>query len=143
MMHSQIPSRFSYYTTILTVAVAAITLIIGVMTPPLSGPYCIEGCFEYPYTDIASRFPRDYWWMYPAMLLNILFVVLMACIHQYATPTKKLYGIVALALAMMSSMTLLINYFVQVAILHELPGGLRERNFSTCASRDMGRHGRK
>lgn len=116
-MHSQTTLRFSYYTAIVTAAVAAITLAIAVMTPPLSGPYSPEGCVEYPYTDIASRFPRDYWWMYSAMLLNILFVVFMACIHQHALPARKIYSTVALALAMMSSTTLLIVYFVQVSVI--------------------------
>lgn len=52
-------------TTVLTI----ITFGIAIATPPLAGPFCTGECYAYPYLDIASRFPRDYYWMYPAMFI--------------------------------------------------------------------------
>jgi hypothetical protein len=59
-----------------------VTAAIAVATPPRSGPFCtMRSCVTAPYTDVAAFFPRDYLWMYPALLVTSLFVVLMACIH--------------------------------------------------------------
>ena len=40
-----------------TATVAAISLGVGVMTPPRSGPFCNQGCIDYPYTDAAAYVP--------------------------------------------------------------------------------------
>jgi hypothetical protein len=46
------------------------TLAIAFATPPRSGPFCtMSACVTAPYTDVAVFFPRDYVWMYPALLL--------------------------------------------------------------------------
>jgi hypothetical protein len=66
-----------FITAILTTVITVVTFGIAILTPPLSGPFCLEGCFGYPYVDIASRFPRDYLWMYPAILLILIYVVLI------------------------------------------------------------------
>jgi hypothetical protein len=81
-----------FYTSIFTAAVTLVTFGIAVFTPPLAGPFCIASCIEYPFTSIVSRFPRDYLWMYPAILLMSLFVVLMVCLHHYASPEKKIFS---------------------------------------------------
>jgi hypothetical protein len=106
-----------FYSALSTSIVTAVTFFIAVLTPPLAGPWCKSGCFEYPYLNIASRFPRDYYWMYPAMLLSIVFIVLMASIHQYAGESKKLYSLSALIFAGISSATLFIDYFIQVTVM--------------------------
>lgn len=106
-----------FYAALSTSIATAVTFIIAVLTPPLSGPWCKSGCLEYPYLNIASRFPRDYYWMYPAMLLSIVFIVLMASIHQYAAESKKVYSLSALVFAAISSATLLIDYFTQVSVI--------------------------
>ena len=69
-----------YYSALSTTIIATVTFIVAVLTPPLSGPWCTSGCLEYPFHNIAARFPRDYLWMYPAMLLSFAFIVLMASI---------------------------------------------------------------
>jgi hypothetical protein len=111
--------RFSYYTSLLTAAVTAITFVIAFMTPPLSGPFCKAACFEYPYTDIISRFPRDYIWMYPAMVVSLLFIVLMVCVHNYADREKKIFSLMGVSFAVISSMILLLDYFIQVTVIQQ------------------------
>jgi hypothetical protein len=106
-----------YYSAIALVVVTIISLSTAILTPPLSGPWCKTGCFEYPFLKITSRFPRDYLWMYPSMLLCLIFVVLMASIHQYATETRKVFSISALLFAFTSSSILLVDYFLQVSVI--------------------------
>lgn len=106
-----------FYTAILTTVVTVITFVIAFLTPPLSGPFCTGVCFEYPYTDIILRFPRDYYWMYPAILLVVLFVVLMVCIHHYASGEKRVFSQIGLSFALISATILILDYFIQISVI--------------------------
>jgi hypothetical protein len=77
------PFRRPWLIFILLSVVTAGTFTVAVLTPPLSGPFCLEGCFEYPYHDIAQRFPRDYYWMYAAIILYFIYLPAMVVIHNY------------------------------------------------------------
>lgn len=106
-----------FYSALLIAVVTAVMFSIAIFTPPLSGPLCKSGCYEYPYSDIASRYPRDYYWMYPALLLNILFVPFIASIHQYAHKSKKIYSLSALLFTVIASSVLFIDYYVQLTVI--------------------------
>jgi hypothetical protein len=105
------------YTAMLTTVLTIITFAIAFFTPPLSGPLCTDSCFTYPFIGIEARFPRDYFWMYPALVVMIFYTVLMACIHQDAPQDKKLYGVLGLGFAFVSTTILLIDYFLQISIV--------------------------
>ncbi len=110
--------RIGFLTSILTAFVAAISLVIGVTTPPRSGPFCtLENCITYPYTDAAQFVPRDYLWMYPALLMVLLFVVLIVCLHRYTHPDKQVFSSIALSLAIVSAAILILDYFVQLTVM--------------------------
>lgn len=110
-------SNFGFYIALSTAIVTTITFAIAVMTPPLSGPWCQGNCYEYPFTDIASRFPRDYIWMYPAMLVSALFVMLLVSVHQYAEAGRKVYTQTGLSFGIISATVLILNYFIQVSVI--------------------------
>lgn len=117
-------TRFGFTVAILTATTTLITFCIAFMTPPLAGPFCASGCFDYPYHDIISRFPRDYYWMYPTMLISLLFILLMGVIHQQADPGKKLFSLTAWGFALLSAAVLIPNYFLQVSVIQpSLIGG--------------------
>ena len=109
--------RYGYYFSLVTSLLALLTFIIAIFTPPISGPFCMGHCIDYPYTDIISRFPCDYLWMFPAMLLLLSFVALMACIHNYATIEKKVFTQIGLSLSIMSAISLLLVYYTQVWVI--------------------------
>ncbi|HLF35254.1 MAG TPA: hypothetical protein VI583_13510 [Cyclobacteriaceae bacterium] len=110
-------ARFGFYISLLTSITTLITFSIAFKTPPLSGPGCASGCFEYPYTGIESRFPRDYYWMYPTMLISILFLILIIVIHEYADDGKKIYSRIGMAFSVVSAAILIPNYFIQVSVV--------------------------
>ena len=94
-----------------------VTFVVAYFTPPLSGPFCTSGCYDYPYSNVASRFPRDYYWMFLAILISVNFIVLLVTIH-YASPEGKMpYSHLALIFGVMSSGILIVNYFVQLAVI--------------------------
>lgn len=118
--------RLGFWTAILIAVAAAVALGIASTTAPArSGPYCqvlvdmgvLDSCITYPYTDAAAFVPNDYIWMYPAFLLALLFVVLVTCIHHYASAERKIFSQIALCFAVISAAALSINYFIQLAVM--------------------------
>lgn len=109
--------RLGFYAAILTAVVTLVTFGIAILTPPISGANCGDSCIEYPYLDIVSRFPRDYLWMYPAMGIALLFVVLTSCIHAYAAEDRQVFSRIGLSIAVISATILIVDYFVQVSVV--------------------------
>lgn len=116
-METQTTSKVGFYAAILTTLLTVVTFIIAFNTPPLSGPGCTAGCFTYPYSDIASRFPRDYYWMYPAILLFLVYYILMVSIHYFAPAEKKVFSQVGMSFALISTATLVTNYYLQISVI--------------------------
>jgi hypothetical protein len=110
-------NRVGLYSSILTVAMTLVTFGLAITAVPNSGAGCLENCFEYPYLDTLSEFPGDYLWMPPAMILVVVYVVLVASIHAYASPQKKVYGQIGLSFALLASGVLLGDYFVQFSVV--------------------------
>ncbi len=109
--------HFGTIISLLSAFFTLVTFIIAINTPPLSGPFCIEGCNEYPYIDIAERFPRDYFWMYPAMIVSILYLMMMNAIHEQVQTQRKIYSRISLHFALMSTLLLVTDYFMQVSVI--------------------------
>ncbi len=92
-------------------AVTVVTFALALMAGPDDTPY--------PFTSdaIAAQWPGDYLWMYPAMLLMLLFVVVIAAVHEYAPAARKVFSLVGLCLAVIAAAVLLITYFIQVTVM--------------------------
>jgi hypothetical protein len=116
-METKRVAQVGFYSALMTVLLTLVTFSIAYLTPPLGGPYCTGGCFSYPYSDIASRFPRDYYWMYPAIFLVLVFYVLMVSIHYFAPREKKVFSHIGLSFALISTATFVIDYFLQVSVI--------------------------
>ncbi|WP_299443854.1 hypothetical protein [uncultured Phycicoccus sp.] len=93
--------------TAVTVGTFALALMAGADDSP------------YPFTSdvIAAQWPGDYLWMYPAMLLMLLFVVVIAAVHEYAPADRKIFSLVGVCLAVIAAAVLLITYFIQVTVM--------------------------
>jgi len=106
-----------FYTAILTTLLTIVTFVIAIFTPPISGPFCVNSCINYPFANIVLRFPRDYLWMYTAILLILIYVVLMVCIHNYASKEKKIFSQIGLSFALISATILIVDYFIQISVI--------------------------
>jgi len=106
-----------YSCSILLAITTAVTFISAILTPPISGPFSTGASITYPYTDILSRFPRDYYWMYPAMLLMLVFVVYLVCIDQYASQDRKLFSHTTLIFGSLAAGIIFVDYFMQVSVI--------------------------
>jgi hypothetical protein len=111
-------NRLQFWAAVLTSVLTAATFAIAIATPPRSGPFCaMNSCVTAPYTDVAAFFPRDYMWMYPALLVMSLFVVFMACIHQYAPGDKKLFSLISVCFAVIAAAVIMVDYFIQLTVM--------------------------
>jgi hypothetical protein len=108
---------FGVWAAVLTAVVTAVSFAIAVQTLPVSGPFCQSNCIGYPYEDVAALVPHDYIWMYPAILMASMFLVLMSCIHNYAAASHKLYSQVGLCFAVISAAVLSIDYYTQLTVM--------------------------
>jgi hypothetical protein len=87
---------------------------MAVLTPPKAGPFCTDDCLAYPYTDFAAYIPRDFLWMYPALLVAPLLVILLATMHERTPPAWRPFTRSALAFGVMAATTLTAAYFIQL-----------------------------
>ena len=110
-------SRLGLWVAPATAAVGVVSLVVSVSTPPRSGPWCNDGCVAYPYTDVAAFVPRDYLWMYPEVLLVLLFVVLAACLLHWVPPQRRLSAAVAVCFAVIGAAVLVVDYGIQLTVL--------------------------
>ena len=108
---------FALWTAAGTAATTALTFAIAILTPPLAGPWCRAGCVDYPYLDVVSRFPRDYFWMFPAMAATLFYLAMMVALHARAPIEHRHLSMLSMMLAVMAATVLIGDYFVQLAVM--------------------------
>jgi hypothetical protein len=109
--------RLGFWSAILTAVFAAVAFAVGITTPARSGPFCSSSCISYPFTNVAAFIPVDYVWLYPGILLSVIFVVLMACIHSYASNDRKVFSQIGLSFALAYAVVIAADYFVQFTVV--------------------------
>jgi hypothetical protein len=109
--------RLGFWTSILVTGFATVAFATAIATPPRSGPFCTSACITYPYANAAAFFPRDYLWMVPAIFMTLLFVILMACIHEYAPDDKKVFSRIGLCFALVTAAVIIMDYYIQLTVM--------------------------
>jgi hypothetical protein len=110
-------NRVGFYSAILTAVITIITFALAMTAIPISGANCPGDCVEYPYLDTVSQYPKDFLWMFAAMLLVLVYVALMVSIHCYSDNRKKVFSQIGLSFAMIAAVVLLIDYYLQVSVV--------------------------
>jgi hypothetical protein len=113
----QRPHRLGFWSAVLTALFAAAAFAVGIATPARSGPYCASACVAYPYTNVAQFIPGDYVWLGPGILLALTFVMMMACIHTYASQDHKVYSRIGLSFALLYAAVMTTNYSIQFMVV--------------------------
>ncbi|MGA8993735.1 MAG: hypothetical protein WB441_05470, partial [Nocardioidaceae bacterium] len=104
------PTGFPPWIALALTGVTVVTFALALTALPDHVPY--------PFTSgvIAAQWPGDYVWMYPAMLSMLLFIALVASVHLYAPPTRRIFSLLGLSVASVAAAVLLIDYFIQVTV---------------------------
>lgn len=110
-------ARLGMFLSCLTGFLTLLSFVIAIMTPPLSGPFCVKDCIRYPFTDAVSRFPRDFYWMYPSILAMLLVVALLVAIHQTTPAARRIWSQMALSFGLMASGIVVTDYFLQLSVI--------------------------
>ena len=120
--------RIGFPVALTLAGLAAIAFLLGIATPPHSGPLCGGDCTLYPYADAGRFFPRDYLWMAPAILLTPLFTVVLACVYTCVPPRRKPWALIAALFSVVATALVTLDYFVQALVIqpglehHEVDG---------------------
>ena len=72
---------------------------------------------SYPFEDILDYYPRDYNWMYIVVVQLFAYVIFTISIHYNAPSEKRIFSLIATAFALISSTVLLLDYFIQFAVV--------------------------
>jgi hypothetical protein len=124
----------------LTALFAAAALALAVTTPPRTGPFAAPGAtLTYPYAGAARFVPRDFLWMYPALLMMLSFVVLAACVHARTSGERRLAGRLGLCLATVAFTVIAVDYFIQLQVVQ--PGLLAGEGAGLAALSQYNPHG--
>lgn len=110
-------SRFDFWVAVLTAAATVTAFAAAIATLPKSGPFCASNCVGYPYTDIALYIPRDFLWMYPALLPAPLFVILLNVLHERTSTDRKRFSRLAITFAAMAAAILTVDYLIQLRVI--------------------------
>jgi hypothetical protein len=112
---TSLTDRVGFWAAILTGLSAAVSFGVAVTTPPRTGPFAAPGsAIPYPYAAAARFVPRDFVWMYLALLMMLAFLVLAACVRQRAADGRKVFGTIGLCLSSVSFTVIAMDYFIQL-----------------------------
>lgn len=109
--------KFGFYSSILLAVITLITFGFALTAIPVSGAFCPGDCIEYPYLDTLSQFPKDYLWMFLATILILIYLIFIISVHFHAQEKLKIYSHISLAFALISSIVLLVCYFIQFSVI--------------------------
>ena len=111
-------NRLGFWAAILTAILAAAFFAMGMFGSTLWDN--IPGMVNYIWSHIKVI---DYALFIPGFLLSFVFVVLMACIHYYASLDKKIYSVIGLAFALIYATVITTDYFTLWTVI--LPSTIR------------------
>lgn len=115
--NARVGRRFGLVTAVTVVLAVVVSAALAVTTPPRSGPYCRSGCLTRPWTDAASFVPRDYWWMYPMLVLLLASVALAVTVHAMAAAERAMAGLTGALLGTAATALLVADYGIQLAVV--------------------------
>jgi len=109
--------RIGCWAAILMIVFTGVAFAIAITTPPISGPFCRSGCVSYPYSGVASYVPHDYVWLYPALFIAPLFLILAFCIHHDVSRDKRIFSQIGLSFALAYTILLTLDYYIQITVI--------------------------
>jgi hypothetical protein len=107
--------RVGMWSAAATGVLAAVSFGVAATTPPRTGPFAAPGtAIAYPYSTAAQFVPRDFIWMYLALLMMLAFVVLAVCIRERAAHDRRVFGTIGLSLSAAAFSVIATDYFIQL-----------------------------
>ncbi len=103
--------RAGFWIGLATSALTVVTFVLAMTALPDDVPY------PFMSQVIADQWPGDYLWMYPAMILMVLFVAMLVAIHEATPRARRAYSLLAVCVGVIAAAVLLITYYIQVTVM--------------------------
>lgn len=113
----RISARWGAFLAFSVAFLCLFTFFFAFQAIPVVGSYCIADCVAYPFTEIGLRYPIDFMWMYPALVLVVNTALLFLMLLMSVDACKRLPAAVSFFFVAASSLVLFGAYFVQVTVL--------------------------
>jgi hypothetical protein len=109
--------KFGFFSSLSLTLLTITTWGLAMMAIPPAGPYCPGDCMSYPFSDILLYYPRDYYWMYLAIFQLFAYLIFIVSNHFITPIENKLFSLISVVFALISTTVLLITYFVQFSVV--------------------------
>ena len=109
--------KFGFRASLMLTFLTLVTFGLAMIAIPPAGAYCPGDCMSYPFSDLLSYYPRDYFWMYLAIFQLFAYLILIISIHYILSRIKNLYSFISISFALISTTVLLIAYFTQFSVV--------------------------
>jgi hypothetical protein len=109
--------KLDLYASVLLAVLTLVTFVFAMIALPPSGPYCRGNCMEYPFSDLLTYYPRDYYWMYLAIFQLFAYIIFMVVRQTTTMKNKKIFSSISLSFALISATVLLLAYFTQFFVV--------------------------
>ena len=76
-----------------------------------------DACVTSPYTDVAAFVPRDYLWLYPAVALQMVFVLVVAVLAGRSLTERPAQAVAAMGFAVLGAGLLVADYGLQLFVV--------------------------
>ena len=125
--------RFGVIAAVVTTVLTVVSFGLALTALPDKVPY--------PFTDdvIAAQWPGDYLWMYPAVLLMLIVVVLFVSFHRSVPEHARVYSQTAFAFVLLGAGLIATDYYIQIAVLQ--PSTLRGETDGVALLTQFNAHG--
>lgn len=117
MNTSKTSNVVGFYSSIILSLITMITFGLALTAVPISGANAPGDGIPYPYLDTLRQFPKDYLWMFTALLLILTYLVFMLSIHSIARDGSMIFAQISVTFAIIGAAILLIDYFIQLAVV--------------------------
>lgn len=108
--------KMGYFSALSVGVLSVVTFVMALFTPPISGPFA-QNPIAYPFLNIIDRFPRDYFWMYAAMLLMLAYMIFATLLFYTTDQEKKVFAHLGMIFGTVAAVLLLTDYYIQVVMI--------------------------
>lgn len=111
------PDRFGFWVATTTAVLGLVSLGMAATTLPRTGPFCSQGCLDYPFATSVEFVPRDFLWMYPATVMLLAYMTLTIVVLAHAKPDRRLTAMVGVAFTLLAVGPLAVDYAIQLTVV--------------------------